>query len=148
MNGAIFSQSQRDFLIRMRAARLATADSSGQPHVIPVVFAIDNHTVYTPLDGKPKRVEPRQLKRVRNLLANPRIALVVDYYDENWTQLGWVLVTGEAEVLEGGERYTAGMRLLREKYHQYEQMPLENRPLIAITPKHVTSWGNLSAKID
>ena len=143
MSRTIFNDIERDFLSRMRVARLATADS-GQPHVIPVVFAIDEHRVYTPLDSKPKRVEPRQLKRVRNLLGNPKIALVVDHYDENWTNLGWVLVKGEAEILERGDLYTAGMRLLQDKYSQYQQMPLENRLLIAITPTHVTSWGNLS----
>jgi PPOX class probable F420-dependent enzyme len=94
-----------------------------------------------------KRVEPHQLKRVRNLLANPKIALVVDHYDENWAQLAWVLVTGKAEILERGDLYTAGIRLLQDKYGQYHQMPLENRLLIAITPTRITSWGNLSAKM-
>jgi coenzyme F420-0:L-glutamate ligase/coenzyme F420-1:gamma-L-glutamate ligase len=141
MSRAIFSESDRDFLARMRVARLATADAAGQPHVIPVVFAADDQRLYTPVDNKPKRVEPRQLRRVRNLLVNPKVAVVVDHYDENWTHLAWVLVMGQAEILERGDVYTAGIRLLQDKYCQYEMMPLENRLLIAITPLRVTRWG-------
>ena len=33
-----------------RVARLATADAAGQPHVVPVCFAVDGRTSYTPLD--------------------------------------------------------------------------------------------------
>ena len=58
-----------------RVARLATADAGGQPHVVPVCFAVDGRTIYTPLDEKLKRVAPRRLRRVRNIEANPRIAL-------------------------------------------------------------------------
>jgi len=140
---AVFSETERAFLTRMRVARLATADEAGQPHVIPIVFAIDDHALYTPLDEKPKRVAPRQLKRARNLLANPQIAIVVDRYDEDWTRLGWVMVTGMGQVVEDGEAHEAGVRLLQEKYAQYGAMPLEGRPLIVVTPRRVTSWGAL-----
>jgi coenzyme F420-0:L-glutamate ligase/coenzyme F420-1:gamma-L-glutamate ligase len=141
MSRAIFSESERDFLARMRVGRLATADAAGQPNVLPIVFAVDDRRLYTPVDSKPKRVEPRQLRRVRNLLANPRVAVVVDDYHENWAHLAWVLVTGRAEILERGDVYAAGIGLLRDKYTQYHAMPLENRLLIAITPLRVTSWG-------
>ncbi|HET7088666.1 MAG TPA: pyridoxamine 5'-phosphate oxidase family protein, partial [Anaerolineae bacterium] len=65
MSRTTFTEAELRFLARMRVARLATADASGQPHVVPIVFATDGHHLYTPLDEKPKRVEPRQLKRVR-----------------------------------------------------------------------------------
>lgn len=137
----IFTEAELAFLRRMRVARLATADAAGQPHVIPVVFAVDGQKLYTPIDDKPKRVAPRELKRVRNLLANPQVAVVVDEYGEDWTRLAWVLVTGRADVVDTGEAHAAGIRLLQEKYPQYEVMPLEQRPLIVVTPLRVTSWG-------
>lgn len=143
MSGAIFTKAELGFLARMRVARLATADAAGQPHVIPVVFAIDGHKLYTPVDAKPKRVAPGQLKRVRNLRANPQVAIVVDEYDEDWTRLAWVLVTGRGETVEGGGAHAAGIRLLHDKYPQYDVMPLEHRPLIVVTPLRVTSWGAL-----
>lgn len=135
-----FTTAELSFLARMRVARLATADAAGQPHVIPIVFAIDDRALYTPLDEKPKRVAPSRLKRVRNLTVNPQVAVVVDEYDEDWTRLAWVLVTGRGEIVEGGAAHAAGVRLLHDKYPQYAAMPLEHRPIIVVTPIRVTSW--------
>jgi coenzyme F420-0:L-glutamate ligase/coenzyme F420-1:gamma-L-glutamate ligase len=140
MDLAVFAETELDFLNRMRVGRLATSDTAGQPHVIPVVFATDGRRLYTPLDKKPKRVEPRQLKRVRNLLENPKVAFVVDNYDEDWTRLAWMLVKGRGKIVENGEAHATGVRLLEEKYPQYKEMPLKDRPLIVITPSRVTSW--------
>ena len=72
MNRAYFTDAELDFLDRVRVGRLATADMTAQPHVIPVVFATDGRKLYVPVDEKPKRVRPRELKRVRNLLENPK----------------------------------------------------------------------------
>ena len=144
MSRVTFTEAELGFLARMRVARLATADASGRPHVVPIVFATDGQRLYTPLDEKPKRVAPGQLKRVRNLLANPQVAVVVDEYDEDWTRLAWVLVTGRGEMVEGGEAHAAGIRLLQDKYPQYDVMPLERRPLIVITPLRVRSWEGLT----
>jgi PPOX class probable F420-dependent enzyme len=143
---ATFTEAERAFLTRMRVARLSTADTAGQPHVIPIVFAFDGQQLYTPLDEKPKRVGPGELKRVRNLLENPQVAIVVDHYDEDWTRLAWVMVTGRGEMVEAGEAHTAGVRLLERKYPQYQAMPLHDRPLIVVTPQGVTSWGALPAR--
>ena len=143
MARATFTKAELSFLDRMRVARLATADASGQPHVIPIAFATDGQRLYTPLDEKPKRVEPRQLKRVRNILVNPRVAVVMDEYDEDWTRLAWVLIQGTAEIVEAGERHEGGVRLLGDKYPQYRNMPVEQRPMVVITPTHITSWGSL-----
>jgi len=145
MDRTSFTEAELDFLTRTRVGRLATADSAGQPHVIPVVFATDGRTLYTPVDQKPKRVAPGQLKRVRNLAENPKVAFVVDDYDEDWTQLAWVLVRGTGKTVEKGEAHATGVRLLQEKYPQYEGMPLKDRPLIVIMPSHVTSWKALQA---
>ena len=138
---AAFGDAELAFLSQMRVARMATADAAGQPHVVPIVFAVDGRALYTPLDDKPKRVAPRQLKRVRNLLVNPQVAIVVDRFDEDWTRLAWVMVTGRGAIVDGGEAHGAGVRLLQEKYPQYGAMPLDGRPLIVVTPLRVTSWG-------
>src|SRR5579864_45401 len=129
-----FTKDELDFLERARVGRLATAGSSGQPHVIPIVFATDGQKLYTPLDKKPKRMAPNQLKRVRNLLENPKLALVVDHYEEDWTKLAWVMIKGTGKLVESGEAYTRGIRLLEKKYSQYERLPLKDRPLIVIMP--------------
>ena len=143
MNRSTFNEAETRFLAAMRVARLATVDASGQPHVIPIVFAFDGQFLYTAIDEKPKRVAPDRLKRVRNLLENNQVAAVVDRYDEDWNQLAWVLVRGTGELVEAGESLSTGRRLLQEKYPQYEDMPLEGRPLILVTPNEVASWGAL-----
>jgi PPOX class probable F420-dependent enzyme len=143
MNRAYFTEAELDFFARMRVGRLATADTAAQPHVIPVVFATDGRKLYVPVDEKPKRVRPRELKRVRNLFENPKVAFVVDHYDEDWNQLEWVLVRGTGALIENGDTHATGVRLLQEKYAQYEAMPLRDRPLILITPSSVTNWKAL-----
>ena len=70
-----------DFLRAARTAHLATADGTGQPHVIPICFTFDGRSVYSVLDQKPKGVPPTRLRRVRNIVANPKVSLVVDHYE-------------------------------------------------------------------
>jgi PPOX class probable F420-dependent enzyme len=135
-----FSQNELDLLTQTRVGRLATADQSGQPHVIPIVFATDGERLYTPLDRKPKRVGSMELKRVRNLVENPRVAVVVDHYEEDWSKLTWLLVKGTGTLVESGEEYDVGVQLLEKKYPQYERMRLQGQPLIVITPFDITSW--------
>ena len=124
-----------------RVARLATADAAGQPHVVPVCFAVDGRTIYTPLDEKLKRVAPRRLRRVRNIEANPRIALIVDHYEEDWRRLRFALVTGTARIIEDGPDHARAIALLREKYPQYRAMRLEDRPVLVISPHKVVTWA-------
>ncbi len=143
MNRSTFDESEVRFLTSMPVARLATADASGQPHVIPIVFAFDGQRLYTPIDEKPKRVAPKRLKRIRNLLENNQVAIVVDRYDSDWTRLAWVLVRGTGELVDEGEKSRVGIGLLNNKYVQYEHMPLEGRPLIVVTPHEIASWGAL-----
>jgi PPOX class probable F420-dependent enzyme len=140
---AAFSRSELEFLVRMRVARLATADTAAQPHVVPIVFAVDEQALYTPIDAKPKRVALRKLKRLRNLETNSQVAVVVDEYDEDWTRLAWILVTGRAAIVEDGPAHATGKRLLEGKYPQYRSMPLTDRPLIVVTPLRVSSWGKI-----
>ena len=84
----------RHFLEAHRVGHLSTAGADGVPHVIPVCYAADAEAVYFVADEKPKRRPARELRRLRNLRENPRAALVVDDYDDDWTRLAYVLVRG------------------------------------------------------
>lgn len=131
---------ERHFVETQRVARLATVGPDGQPAVVPVVYAFDGERFVTPLDGKPKTVDARKLRRVRNIEADDRVALVIDRYDEDWRRLAWVHVRGRAELLEEGEVYERGIALLAAKYRQYGSLSLDGRPLIAVAPTRVSSW--------
>jgi PPOX class probable F420-dependent enzyme len=124
-----------------RVARLATADASGQPHVIPVCFAFDGTAIYVAIDEKPKKAAPQRLRRVRNIMANPRVALVVDHYEEDWRRLRYTLVIGTAGVIDSGPDHRHGIALLREKYPQYRSMRLEDRPVLRISPGRTVTWA-------
>ena len=135
-----FTQLQSRLLTQARLGHLATADATGTPHVIPVCYAFDEKRIYSVLDQKPKRTTPSGLKRVRNIQANPKVSLVVDHYQEDWRRLWYVLVQGEALMLEEGSEQQAAIRLLRQKYKQYLDMDIDQNPVIRITPHRVVCW--------
>src|SRR5262244_2764273 len=96
-------------------AHLATTGKDGQPHVIPFCYAFDGACVYFVVDEKPKRQTGKPLKRIRNILENPQVALVIDDYMDDWTQLAFVLVNGTAAVVEDEHEYARALGLLRTR---------------------------------
>jgi PPOX class probable F420-dependent enzyme len=133
-------------LTSARVARLATRDLKGQPHVVPVCYAYDGRSFYSPVDRKPKRVSAEKLARIRNIRANPDVALLVDHYDEDWDKLWYILVRGRAEILLAGEEQMDALQQLRKKYPQYSSRQLlpEEAPLIRISPVEIISWKQFS----
>lgn len=141
----MISEQERQFLEKQRIARLATADATGHPHVVPVCFVLEATNVYISIDEKPKKPMQNPLKRIRNLLENPAVALVADYYeDEDWSQLGWVMLQGKANLLYAGKEHDFAQNLLRQRYSQYAKMALQTLPVIAVRVQKVASWGKLS----
>lgn len=119
-----------------RSARLATADARGQPHVVPVVFALDGDHLWTAVDHKPKST--RDLKRLRNIADQPKVSVLVDHYDEDWSRLWWVRLDGWARVLDAGQ--DRAIELLRAKYPQYrERSP--GGPVIGIAIDTWRGWA-------
>ena len=133
------------FLERQRLAHLATVSAGGEPHVVPICFALLGETVYSAIDEKPKRGEPYRLRRVQNVLSNPQATLVADVYDDtDWTRLGFVLLSGRARMIEpGGDEHARAVARLRERYAQYREMALDQRPVLALDVERVTTWGKL-----
>ena len=132
------------FVAAARAGRLATIRHDGSPHIVPLCFCFDGAAFFSVIDRKPKRVEPEELQRVRNILERPQVTLLVDRYSEDWSRLGFVMVYGQARLLRDGKLRDRAIELLREKYSQYREMDLEGRPVIQMVPQRVVSWGNLS----
>jgi PPOX class probable F420-dependent enzyme len=127
-----------------RVARLATVDARHRPHVVPVCFAYDGKVFYTAIDQKPKRVAPERLIRLRNILAVPQVALLVDQYDEDWTQLWYILIRGKAKLIpmSGHKERAWALHKLRARYPQYTETMLPNdAPIIRITPDRTAFWG-------
>ena len=140
----MFTSAEQKFIQHHRVGRLATADATGVPHVIPVCFVCAENNIYITVDEKPKTSSPKTLKRLRNISENINVAMVVDEYDEDWSRLAWVLFRGHAKILANGNEHTLAQELLRGRYPQMLEMKLKSLPVIAIRLTKVTSWGNLN----
>ena len=137
----MLSGAERRFAGSMRVARLATADANGAPHVVPVCYALLGGNLYVTIDEKPKRSDVRAMKRLRNIAENPRVAVVIDRYDEDWSRLAWVMLRGRAEILGAGDEHDRAQAGLRKRYPQYRAMRLEPLPVIALRIDRVNAWG-------
>ena len=131
------SDQARALLATAAVARLATVRPDGAPHIVPVCFAIAGGTIYTAVDAKPKRTP--DLARLANIAAEPRVALLADRYEDDWTQLWWVRVDGDARVVtDPGERSRA-LNALATAYTQYAEAPPQGA-VIAIEPRRISGW--------
>jgi PPOX class probable F420-dependent enzyme len=132
-----------DFLAGARLGYLASVDASGAPHNIPLCFWFDGARFYFVIDEKPKQRTGLELKRMRNIAGDPRVALLIDHYEEAWTFLAYVLVHGRAQVVDDPNEYLLALRHLREKYPPYRQMALmaEANPMVRIEAERVHVWG-------
>lgn len=140
----VLPAAETQYVRSARVGRLATADGRERPHAVPVCFALVDDRIVVALDEKPKEAKPTDLRRVRDIEANPHVALVVDHYTEEWDDLGWVQVRGQASLLDPGEKgHAEAAAALRSKYTQYYEHDLESRPLVRIVPGHAVSWGTL-----
>lgn len=125
-------------------AHLATAASNLQPYVTPVVFILQNGNIYVPLDKKPKTVEIFQLKRVKNIQGNPKVCFLIHHYDEDWSKLWFVMLTGYATLVNGtSEISRAKLRTINakflSKYSQYKKISTGNL-YIKIKINKITYW--------
>jgi len=151
--------AQRTLVAAARQAVLTTTTPSGRPRPLPVCFVLLDRPdatgathvtrLYTPLDEKPKRsANPRDLARVRDILARPAVSLLVARWDEDWSRLGWVRIDGLAAIVEppatpGGTEHAAAVAALRAKYPQYLGQAIDRRPLIRIEIQRTVTWGRL-----
>jgi PPOX class probable F420-dependent enzyme len=120
-------------------ATLGTVAGDGQPHLVPVTFALRESTVVVAVDHKPKSTQ--NLKRIRNIRSNGRVSLLVHEYDDrDWSLLWWVRVDGLARVEESGEHRDRGLMWLTEKYVQYDDLPPAGA-VILVDVRAVRGWS-------
>ena len=122
-----------------RVAYLGTVRADERPHIVPIVFAVEERVVYSIADPKPKR--GLDLLRHRNIAVNRAVTLLVDAYDEDWSKLWWVRADGVAHVAEDGAERDTTIRLLREKYPQYETWTTPFGAATVIDVDRITSWS-------
>jgi len=125
-------------LTAARVARLATTGADGQPHLVPVTFAVDGDLIYVAVDHKPKTTA--NLRRLRNIRENPRVAVLADHYAPDWDTLWWVRVDGRASVTAADDAMRRPLDLLAARYEQYrDRRP--GGPVIVIRAQRWTGWS-------
>jgi PPOX class probable F420-dependent enzyme len=90
------------------------------------------------VDQKRKRVPGRVLARVRWLRARPAVALTIDHYEDDWSQLAWVQVLGRAQLLEVGDA-AEELAALTDRYPQYRVAPPPG-PIVIVVPERILCW--------
>ena len=121
-------------------ARIATVGLSGRPRVVPCCFAFDGDRLYWAVDHKPKSTQA--LARLDDIAARPAVSLVVDHYDDDWSQLWWVRMDGDARVVTDEAERELALDLLAAKYPQYR----EHRPSGAVVAVEIVRWQSWSAR--
>ena len=116
-----------------RIGHLTTASSNLQPYVTPVVFILQQNNIYVPLDDKPKTVSVKELKRIKNIEENPKVSFLVDHYEEDWTNLWFVMIIGCATLVKPNGRTEKLRKEIRKihtrflkKYSQYNKISVGN----------------------
>ncbi|MFI5282574.1 MAG: TIGR03668 family PPOX class F420-dependent oxidoreductase [Candidatus Dormibacterales bacterium] len=125
-------------LAEARVGRLATVSAEGRPHLVPVCFVLDGGTIFFAVDSKPKA--STDLKRLRNIAANPLVSILVDHYAEDWTSLWWVRADGTAAVLVKPGEAAAAIDLLVARYPQYRSSR-PGGPVVAVTIRRLSGWS-------
>lgn len=125
-------------LTEARSATLGTVDQTGRPHLVPIVFAYRNGRLYTAVDRKPKSTS--RLKRLRNIEANSGVSVLVDHYEDDWTQLWWIRVDGTARVISSGPAFREAIALLSGKYQPYGAQPPPG-PVIEVRVETIRAWS-------
>ena len=135
----------RRLVSEARVARFASVRPDGRPHVVPIVFAIEGEVLYSSVDEKPK--SSKELVRIENIRANPKVSVLIDEYDEDWTKLWWVRLDGDAEVVDSGPGRERGLALLAEKYERYRtDMPPQGEVIsVRIESWRGWAWSSLES---
>jgi PPOX class probable F420-dependent enzyme len=118
-----------------RVARQATVAADGRPRVVPCCFVLAGDVVYSAVDEKPK--SSPDLARLRDMAVHPDVTFVVDHYEEDWDEVWWARVRGQARMAAGDEEASAVV-LLREKYPQYQAHQLAR--VVAVDVIEMKGW--------
>lgn len=121
---------------RERVCRVATTGDGGTPHVVPVCHVMAGGKIYFG--------SGRGARKVANLRTNPRIAVVIDLYAEDWSHLAGVLVHGTAALIEKGPRFKQARQRLYAKYPQYPEdaaLSPSDSVIVEVTPTRAVTWG-------
>lgn len=124
-------------------ACLAQKDLGGAPQALPFVFARVARSLWSPIDGKPKK--HARLSRLEWIAADPQVLVLVDHYEDDWTRLWWLKLAGQATVVNAQEPgWSEAVSGLAKKYPQYDETPMfiGTPTMMRIEIQHWKSWAS------
>lgn len=119
-------------------AVLGTVGVAGAAHLVPVTYAVSGDRVYIAIDDKPK--SGGELKRLRNIAENPRVCLLAQHYQEEWSGLWWARADGAARVIDPGDMPFGALGALVGRYAWYRAHP-PTGPVIEVTVEKWSGWA-------
>lgn len=128
-----------DRVTTSRSGVLGTVHPQRGVDLVPVVYAVaDDRTIFVPVDTVKAKTTTR-LQRLDNLANDPRCTLLVDSYDDDWSRLWWVRVSGEGTEASADEvERFAGP--LADRYPQYADPDAVTGGIVVI-PVAVNGWA-------
>ena len=129
------TKAEKDFMQSMRVMRVATVDSDGVPHNVPVCPVLDKDRIYFGTE--------RKARKIRNIKANPRVTVVLDEYTEAWDYLRGVMIQGKARIVTAAE-FRRLRKQIYAKYPQYESKAAlgeRDSVIVEVKPDKKFSWG-------
>jgi PPOX class probable F420-dependent enzyme len=125
---------------RFAAAPVAVLGTTGPsgPRLVPVTFVVSGDEIRTAVDGKPKRTT--RLARLDDIARDPRVSLLVQHWDEDWSRLWWVRADGLARVSDDPGEPAATTTALRAKYPQYAEVAVTG-PVIVVAVLQWQHWS-------
>jgi PPOX class probable F420-dependent enzyme len=132
-------ERQRRLVAEAPVARLATVAPDGRPHLVPICFALEGDTLWSAIDDKPKSA--RRPQRLRNVEREPRVAVLVDHYEDDWSRLWWVRLRGRGRIVAAPAERERALRALARRYLPYRERPPSGE-LLAV---EVDEWRGWSA---
>lgn len=138
-------EEARRLLGSARVAYLATVTERNRPHLVPVTFDLHREVIVIAVDHKPKSTT--DLRRLRNIAGNDRVAVLAEHYDEDWSRLWWVRADGRARVLTAAPDRAEPVRRLCVKYSPYRADP-PTGPVIRIEVDRWTGWRHAGRHVD
>lgn len=114
----------RTFISGAPVCRIATVRDGGAPHLIPVCPVFDGEsTVYVDIGDRSASAE--------GVRASALVAVLIDHYEDDWTNLKAVLLHCRAEIVNGEEKDQA-WEMIREKFPQYSSVDWNPRLTLAL----------------
>jgi len=142
----VISAKLKSLITDSSIAYLSTVSHKGHPHIVPICFVLLDQNFYSLLDNKPKNVQILKLRRVQNIISNPKVALIVNHYEDDWDKLWHVLIKGNGSIVANEVERRAAIKSLKQKYEQYLHMDVDLNPVIKIRPTNIVSWGSTTRK--